>query len=157
MDGHNVQITVESAVLARPLVKANDGALRDVAGLSSGFRLSETSELAVDMIFRLIERLRPGRVDFLFDAPMSQSGLLASAYRRRLKSRGLTGDALTVPVPEREMNYGECIVASSDQAVLESSSKWLDLAYEAADASLSFDVYADFSAMIMANPLPADE
>ncbi len=157
VDGHNVQITVESAILERPLVKANDGAMRDLAGQSSRYRLSDTSELAADMIFHLLELLRPRRVDFLFDAPMSQSGMLAAAYRRRLNSRGMPGEARTVPVPEREMDYGESIIASSDQAILESSSRWLDLAHEVVDASCSTDVFADFSRMIMANPLSAGD
>ena len=32
VDGHNVQITIESFIEGRPLLKANDGALRDLAG-----------------------------------------------------------------------------------------------------------------------------
>jgi len=52
VDGHNVQITVESCIEGRPLLKANDGALRDLAGLSYRYRMTETSNLALDMVFR---------------------------------------------------------------------------------------------------------
>src|SRR5512139_3204827 len=44
VDGHNVHITVESSLLGRPLLKANDGAVRDLAGQSARFRLTEASQ-----------------------------------------------------------------------------------------------------------------
>ncbi|HOI93377.1 MAG TPA: DUF434 domain-containing protein [Syntrophobacter fumaroxidans] len=151
VDGHNVQITVESAVLGRPLLKANDGAVRDVAGQSARYRLSEASEVALDMIFQFLGIFRPGRVDFLFDAPMSHSGMLASACRRRLKSLGLDGDARAVPVPEREMTRAECIVAGSDRAVLDACSRWHDLAHEVIDFSCPCNMFVDFSDLILAH------
>jgi hypothetical protein len=152
VDGHNVQITVESAILGRPLLKANDGAVRDVAGLSARYRVSETSELALDMIFQYLDSFRPARVDFLYDAPMSQSGVLAGSCRRRLTALGLTGDARTVPVPEREMVYSECIVAGSDRAVIDASGRWLDLAHEVIDLSCPCNIIADFTDLILAHP-----
>jgi hypothetical protein len=151
VDGHNVQITVESAILGRPLLKANDGAVRDVAGLSARYRLSETSELALDMIFQYLNLFRPARVDFLYDAPMSQSGMLAGSCRRRLSSMGLAGDARTLPVPEREMAYAECVVAGSDRAVIDASGQWLDLAHEVIDLSCPCNMTADFSDLILAH------
>lgn len=152
VDGHNVQITVESAILGRPLLKANDGAVRDVAGLSARYRLSETSELALDMILHYLASFRPARVDFLYDAPMSQSGMLARSCRRRISSLGLDGDARTVAVPEREMAYAECIVAGSDRAVLDACGRWIDLAHEVIDLSCPCDMVADFSGLILARP-----
>lgn len=145
VDGHNVQITVESFILGRVLLKANDGALRDLAGQSAKFRFSEISELAMDMLFRFLEEFRPKKALFLFDSPMSHSGLLADAYRRRLKSLGIPGGSRTSRVPEREFPYGECIVASSDHSVLEDSLKWLDLASCAIAFSGSLRLTADFS------------
>lgn len=145
VDGHNVQITVESALLGRPLLKANDGALRDLAGLSAKFRISEASELALDMIFRFLEEFRPRHATFLFDAPMSQSGLLASRYRERLKAAGLAGEARAVAVPENEFPYERCVIASSDQAVQEKARKWLDLASAVIEYAGTLRLSADFS------------
>lgn len=152
VDGHNVQITVESAVLGRPLLKANDGALRDLAGQSARFRFSEVSEIALDMIFRFLEEFRPQRAVFLFDAPMSHSGFLANKYHQRLKTMGLPGEARAVAVPEREFQYDRCVVASSDQAVLDKASNWLDLACMAIDAAGSFQLSADFSSIVFTRP-----
>jgi hypothetical protein len=128
VDGHNVQITVESAILQRPLLLANDGALRDVAGQSAGFRFSQTSMGAVQAILRFLAAFRPREVLFLFDAPMRHSGLLAQQYRQQLNALGITGDARTVPVPEDEFPHAGGVVASSDYAVLDGAIHWLDLA-----------------------------
>lgn len=148
VDGHNVQITVESAILGRPLLLANDGALRDTAGQSARFRFTEVSELALDMIFRVLEEFRPGKTWFLFDAPMSHSGLLASRYRQRLRALGLHGEARAIAVPEREFPYAECVVSSSDQVVLEQARQWLDLARWAIDSAGALQWMLDFSSLV---------
>ena len=153
VDGHNVQITVESALLGRPLLRANDGALRDLAGQSAAFRLTEASEIALDMIFRFLEAYRPKQATFLFDAPMSHSGLLASRYRERLRAIGLAGEARAVPVPENEFPYDRCVIASSDQAVQEKAVQWLDLACAVIDAAGSFRICMDFSSFIPSKPI----
>lgn len=153
VDGHNVQITVESALLDRPLLKGNDGALRDVAGLSASFRMSEATEVAADMIFRFLEEFRPEKVTFLFDAPMSHSGELAQAYRCRLQRMGIPGEARAIPVPEREFPYRQCVVASSDQAVLNESLKWIDLANRVLSLTGPPRAITDFSNLLVEREL----
>lgn len=148
VDGHNVQITIESFILDRPLLIANDGALRDLAGQSAQFRLTEVSEMAMDILFRSLEALRPNKVLFLFDAPLSHSGLLADKYRHRLAASNLRGEARAVPVPEKEFPYHESVIASSDQAVIEAAARPLDLARLAIDAAGTLQPIADFSSLI---------
>ena len=111
VDGHNVQITIESYIEGRPLLKANDGALRDIAGLSSRYRMTETSNMALDMVFRFFEEFPPGEVLFLFDEPMSRSGELAAIYRDRLIRAGISGGA--GPPPYRSANFpiDRCVAA----------------------------------------------
>ncbi len=145
VDGYNVQITVESAILGRPLLLANDGAMRDIAGQSAGYRFSRAGEMAVDVVFRLLDEYRPRKVLFLFDAPMSHSGQLASLYRRRLQELGIPGGSHAVPVPEREIPYGECVTASSDHAILDASGMWIDLARRAIAAARITPSCVDFS------------
>ena len=151
MDGHNVQITVESYIEGRPLLKANDGALRDLAGLSSRYRMTETSNMAMDMVFRFFEQFPPGEVLFLFDEPMSRSGELAAIYRDRLIRAGISGGARAMPVPEREFPYDTCVAASSDRAVMDSSSRWMDLACLIIEYFGAPRITADFSGIILAD------
>jgi hypothetical protein len=149
VDGHNVQITVESALLGRPLLIANDGALRDIAGQSSGFRLRQVSELALQAILRFLVEFKSSEVLFLFDAPMSRSGLLARRYRQQMHAWGIVGGARTAPVPEREFPYAESVVASSDQAVLDASRQWLDLARRVIDHAGLARPLVDFSSLVL--------
>lgn len=148
VDGHNVHITVESALLGRPLLLANDGALRDLAGESAKFRFREVSALAAEAVFRFLQELRPAEVLFLFDSPMSHSGVLAGLYRRYLSGIGIAGDARAVPVPEREIPYRQCVVASSDSVVMDASCQWLDLARGVLEMSGMLELTADFSSLI---------
>ncbi len=148
VDGHNVQITIESFIAGMPLLKANDGALRDLAGQSHRFRLTELSNMALDMIFRFFAEFAPREVLFLFDEPMSHSGELAAIYRDRLIRAGIPGRALTAPVPEREFPYDRCVAASSDRAVLDASSRWIDLACLIIDRFGTPQLTADFSGII---------
>lgn len=151
VDGHNVQITVESCIEGRPLLKANDSALRDLAGLSSRYRMTETSNMAMEMVFRFFEKFPPVEILFLFDEPMSRSGELAAIYRDRLAKAGISGGAKAVPVPEREFPYDRCVVASSDRAVIDSSSRWMDLACRIIEYFGSPRITADFSGIILAD------
>ena len=148
VDGHNVQITIESFLEGRPLLKGNDGALRDLAGQSHRFRLTEISNMALDMIFRFFTEFPPREVLFLFDAPMSRSGELAAIYSDRLIRAGISGRALAVPVPEREFPYGVCVAASSDRAVLDASFRWLDLACRIIENFATPQITADFSGIV---------
>jgi hypothetical protein len=148
VDGHNVHITVESAILGRTLLLANDGALRDLAGQSARFRLTEVSQVAQDWIFGLLGELRPRETLFLFDAPLSHSGLLADQYRRRLKASGLKGGSRAVPVPESEIPAHGSVAASSDQAVIDASEAWVDLARASIERSATLRLRADFSCLL---------
>jgi hypothetical protein len=156
VDGHNVQITVESAILNRPLLVGNDGALRDLAGQSAAFRMTEVSEVAQDFIFGFLGEFRPKHVLFLFDAPMSHSGLLAEQYRRRMKMNGLRGESRAVAVPESEIPHDGCVVASSDQAVIDASMGWLDLARASIQGSAALELIADFSSLKTFRPSQRD-
>jgi hypothetical protein len=149
VDGHNVHITIESALSGKVLLRANDGAVRDLAGQSARFRLSELSERVVDVVFRFLGAFRPREVLFLFDAPMSRSALLAMRYEQRLRRSGLLGEARIAPVPEREFPYAECVVASSDREVLEKSNRWLDLARWTMEAEDRLQLTADFTNLVL--------
>lgn len=150
VDGHNVQITVESFIEAKPLIRANDGALRDLAGQSYRYRMTESSRLAADMIFAFLEKFPPAEVLFLFDQPMSMSGEIAAMYRERLARAGIRGKALAAPVPEREFPYNDCVTASSDRAVIDASTGWIDLACAVIELHALPVVTADFSGVLTA-------
>ncbi|MCX7822477.1 MAG: DUF434 domain-containing protein [Syntrophobacterales bacterium] len=145
IDGHNVHITVESALLERLILKGNDGALRDIAEISGSFRLTEVSLFAAELICRFLEPYDIAEVFIYFDAPVSKSGELAKIYNELFRKYGIRGKALTVQVPERSFPYQESIIASSDSAVIDKAYEWIDLASMVINKEKSVRPFIDFS------------
>jgi len=128
LDGHNVLITVESGLGCRLLITANDGVIRDVAGVSHRYRISTLTHKAIDTIFQILQKYPPKEILFFLDEPIRQSGELAAALRFALRSWNLSGDAQALKVPEIRLIGGEGVVASSDSAVLNAVQRGFDLA-----------------------------
>ena len=128
IDGHNVLITVEAALAGRPLVSSNDGFIRDISGLSGNFRKTKLTDEAIPLILDVLKRARPLYSLFLFDAPISKSGLLAYEVREHLKKKGLPGEALAIKVPEKVLFEFSGIIATSDTAIIDRSEAVFDLA-----------------------------
>ena len=128
VDGHNVLITVESGLAGRLLIAANDGVIRDVAGVSHRYRISTLTNEAIDTIFQILQKYPPKETLFFLDEPIRQSGDLAAALRSALKSCNLSGDAQALKLPEIRLIGGEGVVASSDSVVLDGVQRGFDLA-----------------------------
>jgi len=128
IDGYNVLITLDAALSTRPLILSNDGFIRDISGLSGDFKKTKVTEDAIHLIFGLLVKVRPAHTLFLFDSPISKSGLLAQELRERLESENLAGDALALKVPEKILLGFHGIVATSDRAVIDQSHEVFDLA-----------------------------
>jgi hypothetical protein len=128
VDGHNVLITTESGLAGRPLIAANDGLIRDVAGVSHRYRISSLTHKAIETLFQVLRDYPPKETLVFLDAPISQSGELAAVLRSALKSWNLPGNAQALKVPESRLIGGEGIVASSDSAVLDGVEQGFDFA-----------------------------
>jgi len=128
IDGHNVLITVEAGLSGRPLILADDGFLRDISGLSGSFKKTAVTEKALHVIITFLKKWSPRNALFLFDAPISNSGILAQELRGLLKKEGLPGDAFAMKVPEKTLIGFQGVVATSDTAIVDRSEKVIDLA-----------------------------
>jgi len=128
IDGHNVIITIEAGIKGWPLILGDDGFIRDISGISGSFKKTETTGKTIQFIINVIKRIRPRKTLFLFDAPISMSGILAQEVRSHLKSEHLPGDALAVKVPEKILIGFPGVVATSDTAIIDQSNRVLDLA-----------------------------
>ncbi len=144
LDGHNVHITMESIVLGRMVLRANDGVLRDVAELSRRFIPTELSVYVAEMVVGFLADYTPKEVRVYFDAPMSRSGEIAQLYRRLMHQRGVPGSAAVVPSPERLFLHDGGVVASSDSAVMDSSRQLVDLPFLIGSLRQLVDLSVDF-------------
>jgi len=128
IDGHNVLITIEAGLSGRPLILADDGFVRDISGLSGSFKKTEMTEKVLQWIVAFLKKWRPRHTLFLFDAPISKSGILAQELRALLKKESLPGDALAMKVPEKILIGFQGVIATSDTAIIDRSDKVIDLA-----------------------------
>jgi hypothetical protein len=130
IDGHNVLITLESALKGLPLVAGDDGFIRDVAQLSRAFRSSRRTEEALTLLAQYLRRHHPGPLSLFYDAPMSRSGELARRTREIFQENGLTVEAAAVAVPERELLDFPGPIATSDTHLIDAQAEIVDLAGE---------------------------
>lgn len=130
LDGHNVLITVESALRGRALVLADDGFVRDVARLSRAYRGSAFTTQALSLLGSFLASRHAGPLTILYDAPMKKSGELASLTRRIFQDRGRSAEVRAVPVPERDLLVFEGAVATSDTQLIDAREILVDLAGE---------------------------
>ncbi|MBM4307998.1 MAG: DUF434 domain-containing protein [Deltaproteobacteria bacterium] len=128
IDGYNVIITIESALLGKPLVLGDDGFIRDISGLSGDFKRSKTTDEVIQLILDALKKTTPHTILFLFHAPISKSGALAQEVRNRMKQGGLPGDAQAIKVPEKILIGFSGVVATSDTVIIDQSEKAVDLA-----------------------------
>ena len=130
VDGHNVLITLESALQRRVLVAADDGFVRDVAQVSGAYRDSPVTRRALVLLAEYVRRRHPGPLTILYDAPMKRSGELARQTWEIFAAQGLDVTARAVPVPERELLAFPGAVASSDTHLIDAKEILVDLAGE---------------------------
>jgi len=128
IDGHNVLITIEAGLAARPLVLADDGFIRDISGASGNFKRTAVTDEALRLILDALKKTKPRHTLFLLDAPISHSGKLAEEIRRQLERWNLPGDALAIKVPEELLIGFPGIISTSDTVIIDRSSNVADLA-----------------------------
>jgi hypothetical protein len=128
IDGYNVLITTESALQEKPLVLGDDQLIRDIAGISGSYKITEKSHKALDLIFQALKEYEPKNTQFLFDSPISKSGRLAAIVQDKLKEYNLSGTSEAVKVPEKWLLKHKGVIATSDSALIDQVKTAVDLA-----------------------------
>lgn len=128
VDGHNLLITLESALSGAVLVAADDGVIRDIGQRGRHYGPNHDTGRAAELMISALARAQAAEALILLDAPLSHSGELAAELRARLAGAGLPGEARAVAAPDRELAGFAGVVASGDSAVLDAAAMPLDLA-----------------------------
>lgn len=81
IDGFNVIITLEVALSGSPIFLCMDDTIRDLAGLRGTYRIIDKTEQAIRLIYQWLESYHIEEATFYLDAPVSNSGRLASLIR----------------------------------------------------------------------------
>ncbi|MBF0495852.1 MAG: DUF434 domain-containing protein [Deltaproteobacteria bacterium] len=129
VDGHNVVITLESALTGITLIWADDGLVRDIAGVRGGHTLTPVTEQAVSLLAEAIYSLQPAEILAYFDAPISHSGLLAAMTQEQLARLGIDNTAMAVKTPDDEIAARkDAVAATSDSHLADRVTHLFDLA-----------------------------
>jgi len=130
IDGYNVLITIEAAMSGGVIFRGRDGCLRDLASIHGTYRKVTETIPAVELIGRFLNELGAGRVLWLLDRPVSNSGRLKTLIGELAQKNGWDWQIELALSPDTELKRTDLIVASSDSVVLDDCRKWTNLAAE---------------------------
>lgn len=126
VDGFNLIITVEVALSGGIILDCADGTVRDLAGLRGSYHPVDETDGALDLIGRELAALAPARARVFLDAPVSSSGRLRARILDFAHRWPFPVDAEVVPNPDAILARADNAV-SSDSAILDRCSSWLNL------------------------------
>ena len=132
IDGFNVLTTIETALGGGVLVIARDGALRDMASMHGSYRTVEETHPAIQAVAEVLEERGATRCRWLLDAPVSNSGRLASILREFADEQGLHWAVEVVNDPDRVLAAAppDVLVASADSQIMDAAPMTWQLARE---------------------------
>ena len=141
IDGFNVLLTLEAALAGGVLLLARDGCLRDMASVHGTYRKVAETLPAAELISRSLGRWGVSTCTWYLDAPVSNSGRLASLLRDHAAKSGLIWQVELVNSPDQALLREEQIVATADSMILDGCGGWLNFTSEVlAAAGLEPDV-----------------
>ena len=88
VDGYNVLITIEAAMSGGVIFRGRDGCLRDLASIHGTYRKVTETIPAVELIGRFLKEVHAGRVLWLLDRPVSNSGRLKTLIGELAQKNG---------------------------------------------------------------------
>ncbi|MGD9124158.1 MAG: DUF434 domain-containing protein [Desulfarculaceae bacterium] len=128
VDGHNVLITLETALSGGRLVRGDDGWVRDISSIGRNHRPGGLTWEAARLMLDALAGAGIAGVRVWLDAPLPKSGELAARLRNLMQELAMPGQAQAVPVPEQELFKAQGPVATSDTAIIDRVALPLDLA-----------------------------
>jgi hypothetical protein len=126
VDAFNLIIWVEVALSKGLLIRGEDGAYRDLAGLRGSYHPVEETEQALRLLGTVFDELGISLARFYLDQPVSNSGRLKERILQHATAWHAKAEALVVRNPDREL-YGKALVVSSDAVVLDRVKSWINL------------------------------
>jgi hypothetical protein len=128
IDTFNVLTTLEVALSGGVVLIGRDACLRDIAGVHGSYRRVAETEPALQLLARTLCELGVADCVWLLDAPVSNSGRLATSMRAHASAHALAWQVELVPDPDPLLARSSRVVASADGAVLDLAARSFNLA-----------------------------
>jgi hypothetical protein len=122
VDGFNVLITTE-AVLKNEAIFCDDSVLRDTQGIFGKYKITKTTEKALNKIFAVLENYQPAQVTFYFDKQVSHSGDLCSKVRPQFPCE-------TTNHVDLLLSNLNIITATSDSILIQKLDHFIDIPFQ---------------------------
>ena len=145
IDGYNVLITIEAAMSGGIILKGRDGCFRDLASVHGTYRKVTETIPAVELIGRFLQEAGIGKVLWLLDSPVSNSGRLKTLIGELARKNNWDWEVELLLSPDAELKKTDAVVASSDSVVLDGCGCWINLATEIIKDKLSSAKVIDLS------------
>jgi hypothetical protein len=130
IDGYNTLIAIESALAGAVIFKSRDSTYKDLASIHGTYRKIEETIPAAKLIADFLGENNIDSALWLLDKPVSNSGRLKKIL---LDSAGRKNHSREVKLennPDKILKEADLPVISSDSAVLDECSQWVNLARE---------------------------
>lgn len=126
IDGFNLIITLEVALSGGTLLCGSDGSIRDLAGLRGTYRLLEQTDVALNLLAKVLMDGQVEHVIFYLDAPVSNSRNLKYRIHELSKHWSFETEVELVPNPDVILQkFGR--VVSSDAIILDACDSYFNL------------------------------
>lgn len=127
IDGHNVLITIESALKNIPLISTSDGVVRDIAGVSNKYKISDYTHQTINLLIKFFKDKNIKNIDFYFDSPISHSKKLSKIIEQIFSQSNIPCKSFVINAPGKKLiNYN--IIATSNSVLIDKGKKIIDIA-----------------------------
>lgn len=124
IDGYNVLTTLEAALGGGIVLAAHDGCYRNMASMHGSYRKVAETTPALELLGETLEGWNTGRIHWLLDSPVSNSGRLKTSM---LELSGQWTIELA-PDPDAILSASQHVVATADSTILDRCRGWINLA-----------------------------
>jgi hypothetical protein len=127
LDGLNLLTTLEVGLSGGVILRGRDGCYRDVASVHGSYRKVEETPRAALHLGEFLAALRPARVVWYVDAPVSNSGRLRALLLDIFATQGWDFTVELAPSPDALLLQWPGLVVTADSAILERCRGWLNV------------------------------
>ena len=93
------------------------------------FKRVEETDPAIECLRAWVDRHAPSSVTLWLDRPVSNSGRLAARLRQRMEEVSIPWTIALVDSPDHVLREGTAVVGSADSAVIDGSTRWINIAH----------------------------
>ncbi|MBI1184800.1 DUF434 domain-containing protein [bacterium] len=127
IDGFNLIIILESALSGAYLFKGLDGCFRDLSGVHGTYKRVQHTDTALKLVAETLDKLGVEAAIWYLDAPVSNSGRLATSIRQLAESKNCNWRVELVNDPDKVLATTAHVAISADAWILDQASSWFNL------------------------------